>query len=204
MGIILRFEFLIQGKGGAAHPFLEEMTMDEIEQGFSAIVEKIDLLKKDGASLAADVKKNDAALLARMATMASPLIPEIGLSMMVRGKQDGKGDIYDAEYFTEMMIMLGKTDPIEFRPDDPEKRVESQYCILSEKGEFFELMYSSDNFIIDSYLGPLSPEDVLELYGYDVMYLLYRALHDFLKKQDELVNALQITLQFVFNQPESR
>lgn len=178
--------------------------MDEIEQGFSAIIEKIDVLKKDGATLAADIKKNDGALLARMAEIASPLITEIGLSMMVRGKQDGKGDIYDAEYFTEKMIMLGKTDPIEFRPDDPKKRVESQYCILNEKGEFFELMYSSDNFIIDSYLAPLSTEDVLELYGYDVMYLLYRALHDFLKNQDVLVNALKITLEFVFNQPENR
>ncbi|KQC05371.1 MAG: hypothetical protein APR53_07830 [Methanoculleus sp. SDB] len=178
--------------------------MDEIEQGFSAIVEKIEKLKKDGTALAADVKKNDAALLGRMAEIASPLIPEIGLSMLVRGKQDGKGEIYDAEYMSEKMIMLGKTDPIDFRPDDPKKRVESQYCILSEKGKFFELMYSSDNFIIDSYLGPLSTEDVLELYGYDVMYLLYRALHDFLKKQDELVKALEITLEFVFNQPENR
>ncbi|NYT06153.1 MAG: hypothetical protein GKC04_07280 [Methanomicrobiales archaeon] len=175
--------------------------MDEIEQGLTAITKRIAKLKKDAASLTEEVKSNDAALLSRMAALAAPLVPDIGLDMLKRGKQDGKGDIYDSEYYAGRMIMLGKTDPIPFRPDNMEKRVSSQFCVLSEDGDFFELMYSTDNFLIDSYRNPVTPREVLDLYGYDVMYMLYRALHDFLKKEEELVQALQVTMKFVFGQP---
>jgi len=96
------------------------------------------------------------------------------------------------------MIVLGKTDPAGYRPDNMSKKVDDQFCVLSEDGKFYELMFSFDGFIVDSYANPISPKDALDRYGYEPMYMLYQALHDYLKGQEDLVAALKLVLAFVF------
>ncbi|MDT8358400.1 MAG: hypothetical protein RQ758_07865 [Methanomicrobiaceae archaeon] len=172
--------------------------MDAIEEGFLAISRKIELLKEEKESFSAEIKKKDSQLLERMAEHAAPFISTIGLNLLQQGKKDGKGEIFDAAYFTEKMFVLGKTDPVPFRPDDVEKPVTSQYCVLSEKGTFLELMYSENDVLIETYLNPLSPDEVLDIYGYDIMYMLYRALHDYSEEEEELVKALGRTIEYVF------
>ena len=100
------------------------------------------------------------------------------------------------------MIVLGKTDPVKLRLDDINKKVDDQFCLLSEDGKFYEIMYSSDGFLVDSYLHPLTPREVLDLYRYKIMFMLYRALHDYLKNQDALLEALEKTINFVFAKGE--
>ena len=145
-----------------------------------------------------EVKAHDAQLLQRMSESVGPLISAIGLDLLEKGKVDGKEEIYDSTYYIEKLLVLGKTEPLGFRPDDPAKTVSSQFCVLSEKGDFMELMYSSDGFLIDSYLNPISPREVLDLYGYDVMYMLYKALDEYMKEEEELVRALGRTIEYIF------
>ena len=176
------------------------MAMDTIEKGFSEILEKIEIYKKKKDELSREVAEQDAQLLGRMAQDAASLIHSIGLNMMEKGKKDPKGEIYDSVYFPERMFVLGKTDPVPYRPDAPEKKVDSQYCVLSEDGTFYELMYSSNDLVIDSYRNLLTPQEVIDLYGYDVMFMLYRALHDYMKDEEELIGALEKTLEYVFQE----
>jgi hypothetical protein len=75
-----------------------------------------------------------------------------------------------------------------------------QFCVLSEEGRFYELMYSSDGFLTDSYLDPLDAKTVLELYRYDAMIMLYTAMRDYLKGEEALVQALEKTISYVFAQ----
>ena len=96
------------------------------------------------------------------------------------------------------MIVLGKTDPAGNRPDDVSKKIDDQFCVLSEDGKFYELMFSFDGFIVDSYANPITAKDALDRYGYEPMYMLYQALHDYLKGQEDLVAALKLVLAFVF------
>jgi hypothetical protein len=132
-----------------------------------------------------------------MAEQTAPLISSIGLSLLRRGKQDTKGEIYDPEYYREKMIVLGKTTPVPYRPDNPSVPVVDQFCVLSEKGEFYELMYSTDGFLTDSYINHITAEDVLRVYGEEPFFMLYHALKDFLKGQEDLVEALQKVLNFI-------
>jgi len=178
--------------------------MDEIETGFTRILEKIEQDKKKIKPLSETVLANDALLLARMAEAAIPVIQSIGITLLEKGKQDTKGELYDPRYYGKKMIVLGKTDPAPFRPDNSEKKVTDQFCVLSEEGKFFEIMYSSDGFITDSYLNELDAKTVLELYGYDAMYMLYKAMHDFLKGEESLIAALDTTLAFVFAEKADR
>jgi hypothetical protein len=174
--------------------------MDEIEAGFQKIVEKIGELGAKERALADNIRQNDAALLERMANSAIPVVKSIGLFMLYRGKQDIKGEIYDPGYHPRKMIILGKTEPAPFRPDDVTKKVVDQFCVLDEDGKFFELMYSSDGFLTDSYLNPVDPKTALEIYGYDVMFMLYQAMHDCLKGEEALVEALEKTISYIFPQ----
>jgi hypothetical protein len=176
--------------------------MDEIEAGFLTILQKIEDLKGKEASLAEQIRKKDVALLERMAQSAIPVIQSIGIVMLQKGKQDTKGEMYDVKYYPGKMLLLGKSDPSPYRPDDVAKKVTDQYCVLSEEGKFFELMYSSDGFVTDSYLNPLDTGSVIESYGYDAMYMLYQALHDYLKGEEVLLDALEKTISYVF--PEKR
>jgi len=172
--------------------------MDEIEAGFEKIIKKIEDLKGKEAGIVEKITKNDSVLLERMAQSSIPVVKSIGLAMLQKGKQDTKGEIYDPNYYTQKMIILGKTDPAPFRPDDTTKKITDQFCVLSEEGKFYELMYSTDGFITDSYLNPIDAGDVIEHYGYDVMYMLYQAMHDYLKSEEALMEALEKTISYVF------
>jgi hypothetical protein len=172
--------------------------MDEIETGFVKIMEKIDELKKTEGTLADKVKKNDAKLLARMAESAIPVIKTVGINMLKKGKQDTKGEMYDPQYYPQKMIILGKAETPGMRPDNPQMQVIDQFCVLSEEGDFFELMYSFDGFLTDSYLNPLDPERGIDQYGYDIMVMLYTAMHDYLKGEETLVQALDTVIGYIF------
>jgi hypothetical protein len=178
-----------------------EHTVDEVESGFSKLMEKIAALDAKKETLSREVGKKEGLLLGRMAASSIPVIEKIGLNLLRRGKQDTKGELYDAEFYPQKMIVLGKTDPVEFRPDDMSKKVTDQFCILAEDGRFYELMYSSDGFFVDSFLHPLDADAALRLYGFDIMVMLYRAMRDYLLDQEPLVDALQKTLDFIASGP---
>jgi len=172
--------------------------MEEIETGFQKILEKINALKEEKNKLSEEILENDAALLSRMAQSTTEIIEKVGLNMLKRGKVDSKGDLYDTLFFEKKMIILGKTDPVEFRPDDADKKVDDQFCALSEEGKFYEIMYSSDGFLVDSYKNEITSREALDLYGYDIMFMLYRAMHDYLEGQESLVEALGITIEYLY------
>jgi hypothetical protein len=176
--------------------------MDEIETGFTKLTEKIDEMTKNTDNAAKKIKENDAVLMEKMAGMALPVIQSIGLNMLEKGKQQGSGELYDTTFYPQKMIVLGKTEPVKFRLDDISKKVDDQFCLLSEDGKFYEIMYSSNGFLTDSYLHPLTPREVLDLYGYEIMFMLYRALMDYLKNQEALLEALEKTINFVFAKEE--
>jgi hypothetical protein len=172
--------------------------MDEIEEGFNKLVGRIGEKDKEKEALVKEVRKNDAALLARMAKSAKPLISGIGLNMLERGKQDTKGELYDTAFIRKKMIVLGKTEAAGARPDNPAKKVDDQFCVFAEDGKFYELFYSFDGFLVDSYLQPVTPQQALARYGIEVMVMLYHALHDYLKGEEELINALRMTLAYIY------
>lgn len=173
--------------------------MDEIETGYNRIIEKIGQGQEKICELSETIRKNDRLLLERMAVTSVPVVQSIGITLLQKGKQDTKGELYDPKYYDNKMIILGKTDPAPFRPDNPAKKVTDQFCLLSEEGKFFEVMYSSDGFITDSCLNELDSESVLDIYGYDAMYMLYKAMHDFLKGEESLITALDTTVTFIFS-----
>ena len=173
--------------------------MDDIEKGFDALMQKIEALQENEKALAGKVKANEARLLKKMAASTVPVVKQVGLNMLRRGKQDTKGEIYDPQYYPQKMIVLGKSEqPSAFRPDNPSMPVVDQFCVLSEDGDFFELMYSFDGFLTDSCLNPVTAQKALELYGYDVMFMLYRAMHDYLKNEEALLASLEIVIGYVF------
>jgi hypothetical protein len=172
--------------------------MDEIETGFAKILERIDELKKTGETLADTVRKNDAKLLARMADSAVPVVKTAGLNLLKKGKQDTKGEIYDPQYYPQKMIILGKAETAGVRPDNPQMQITDQFCVLTEDGDLFELMYSFDGFLTDSYLNPLDAKRAMDEYGYDIIYMLYQVLHDYLKGEEALVQALDKVIGYIF------
>jgi len=172
--------------------------MDEIETGFEKLMQKIDELQTKEKSLTSEMKKNDAKLLKKMAASAVPVVKNVGLNMLRMGKQDTKGEIYDPAYYPQKMIILGKTEPAAFRPDNPGKTVTDQFCVLSEDGDFFELMYSFDGFLTDSFLNPIDTRKAIDVYGLDIMFMLYRAMHDYLEGEENLVSALDLVINYVF------
>jgi hypothetical protein len=172
--------------------------MDEIETGFAKILEKIDELKKTEGVLADTVRNNDAKLLTRMADSAVPVVKSVGLNMLKKGKQDTKGEIYDPQYYPQKMIILGKAEKASVRLDNPGMEVTDQFCVLTEDGDFFELMYSFDGFLTDSYLNPLDAKRAIDLYGYDILFMLYQAMHDYLKGEEALVQALDKVVAYIF------
>jgi len=173
--------------------------MDEIEAGFSQLVAKIEKQSKDTEKISKEIAEHDADLITRMAGISKPVIAIIGLNMLKMGKQDSKGELYDTSFYPEKMIVLAKTDPVNYRPDDVSKKVDDQFCVLSEDGKFYELMYSSDGVSVDSFLHPLSGREVIDIYRYEAMFMLYRALHDYLKNQEDLLKSLEATLKFIFS-----
>jgi hypothetical protein len=177
--------------------------MDEIEAGYKKIEQKIQELQEKSDSLSKELRDHDAELLARMAKSAVPVVRVVGLNMLKKGKQDTKGEIYDPAYFPGKMIILGKAiKPAESRPDNPQMPVTDQFCVMSEEGKFFELMYSFDGFLHDSFLNPIDTKTAIDNYGYDIMFMLYRAMHDYLKGEEALVEALEKVIGYVFAQKQ--
>jgi hypothetical protein len=174
--------------------------MDEIEAGFKKLEQKIEEMQEKGDSLSQEVRDHESDLLTRMAKSVVPIVKVVGLNMLKKGKQDTKGEIYDPAYFPGKMIILGKAvKPAASRPDNPHMPVTDQFCVLSEEGKFFELMYSFDGFLTDSYLNPINPKTAIENYGYDIMFMLYRAMHDYLKGEEALVEALEKVLGYIYS-----
>jgi hypothetical protein len=176
--------------------------MDEIEAGLKKIEKKIkelEELQAKGETLSQEIRNHDAELLERMAKSAVPVVKIVGLNMLRKGKQDTKGEIYDPAYFPGKMIILGKAvKPAESRPDNPQMPVTDQFCVMSEEGKFFELMYSFDGFLTDSYLNPIDAKSAIDIYGYDIMFMLYRAIHDYLKGEEALIQALEKVITYIF------
>jgi hypothetical protein len=172
--------------------------MDEVETGFKTLVARIEAREKEKEALSEELRKKDILLLTRMAKSARPLISKIGLNMLQRGKQDTKGELYDTVFFRNKMIVLGKTEPEGQRPDNQAKKVDDQFCVFSEDGKFYELLYSFDGFLVDSYLQPVTPEQALTRYGMDIMVMLYLALKDYLEGDEELVKSLRLTLGYLY------
>lgn len=170
--------------------------MDEVvEKGFERLCELVSETKKKQKKAAAAVKKEDVKLLSMMQEAVGSVVSEIGQEFIQRAKKDQKGDLYDQVYYPDKMILLGKPkEMLETRPDNPAKKVSQQFCVLSQAGNLFELMFSDDGFIIDTYAAPLSPEDALEFYGYDIIYMLYAAMRDYALAQQDILDALNITL----------
>jgi len=171
--------------------------MDQIEKGYRELLKKIDEFNSKRDELSEEVRAREAALMARMGEMTAPLVARIGMNMLKRGKADTKGEMYDTVYYQQKMIVLGKTDPVAHRPDNISKKVDDQFCVLAEDGRFYEMMYSTGGIVVDSYQNPLSPEDALQIYGHEIMVMLYRAMRDYLEGQKELLDALEKTLAFV-------
>jgi hypothetical protein len=172
--------------------------MDEIEAGFKKMTEKIEDLKKTETPLSDEIRAHDGELLGRMIVMAKPVVKSVGLNLLKIGKQDTKGELYDPNYYNEKMIVLGKCEPASFRPDDPTKKIADQFCVLSERGRLYELMYSSDGFLTDSFLNPVEPKAAIGTYGYDIMFMLYQGMHDYMKSEQDLIAALEKVIGFVF------
>lgn len=170
--------------------------MDTIEKGYQELLKKIDEMDSRRDALSDEIRSHEAELMSRMGEMTAPLVGRIGMNMLRRGKQDTKGEMYDTAFYEKKMILLGKTDPLEHRPDDFNKKVVDQFCVLSEDGKFYELMYSSEGIIVDSYPNPLTPGDALQIYGHEIMVMLYRAMRDYLEGQKELLDALEKTIVF--------
>jgi len=177
--------------------------MDEIEAGYKKLEQKIQELQEKTDSLSQEIRDHDAELLARMAISAVPVVRAVGLNMLKKGKQDTKVEIYDAAYFPGKMIILGKaTKPAASRPDNPQMPITDQFCVMSEEGKFFELMYSFDGFLHDSYLNHIDTKTAIDHYGYDIMFMLYRAMHDYLKGEEALVEALEKVIGYIFAQKQ--
>jgi len=175
--------------------------MDEIEKGFDLIFEQLEELEAKKEERARQILEGKAKLLEKMATMSASIVARVGMNMVNRAKLDSKGEPYNAEYYQKKMLVLGKTEPAKFRPDDVSKAVADQFCVLSEEGKFSELMYSSDPIFMDSYLNPLTPDQVLDIYGLEIMFMLYRAMRDYMEANRDLVEALGKVIVFVFGEP---
>jgi len=173
--------------------------MDSIvEQGFDRLLEVIKETKEKQDDAAEKIMEKDTVLLEKMIAAVAQIIPNVGSEFLLKAKQDTKGDLYDQKYYPDKMIILGKTEsPVSFRPDDPKKKVTTQFCVASEKGELFELMFSNDGFIVDTYASPLSAEDALAFYGYDIIYMLYSAIREFALAEEDVLDALNLTLGFL-------
>ena len=173
------------------------MTNDEIERGFAAIEERIAASREAIAEAADTVKQNEAALLERMAATAAAIVPAAGLEVMARGKVDVAGEMFDQTFYPGKMLILGRTEPMPFRPDNPEKTVTDQFCVLRSDGTLAELMYSSDTELVDSLLAPIAPGEALDVYGPELLFMLYRGLRQYLEGQEALLDALRTTLEYI-------
>ena len=169
-----------------------------VEQGFDRLLDIIKETKAKQQETAELIVHEDKVLLEKMISAVVPVVQAAGSLFLQKAKQDTKGDLYDQKYYPDKMIILGKSEsPASFRPDDPKKQVTQQFCVASEKGELFELMFSTDGFVVDTYASPLSAEDALAFYGYDILYMLYSAIREYALAEEDVLEALSLTLGYL-------
>jgi hypothetical protein len=174
-----------------------ETTLTVIEQGFNRLSE---LVTENSGLIAAkggEVRAREASLLGKMGMRAAELVPSIGLNVLEYGKIGLDGEVFNARHYAQKVLVLGRTDPMPFRPDNPEKKIDDQFCVLREDGTFAELMYSSAGGIADSYLQQITADEALAIYGYELMFMLYRAFGEYLAGEETLVAALGEVLSFL-------
>ncbi|MCK9278784.1 MAG: hypothetical protein M0P22_11935 [Methanoculleus sp.] len=168
-----------------------------IKEGYNRLLETLGDLQAKKEDSASELRGNAGALLARMAADTAPVVERIGLEMLRRAKREASGELYEQEYYDKKMIVLGKGEPLPYRPDDPGKPVDTQICVLGEDGNFYEVMYTNTDIRIDSYLAPMTPEEAFDIYGYDLVFMLYRALYEYAEKEEELTAALARTIEYL-------
>ncbi len=168
-----------------------------IEEGYARLLETLDDLQEKREESAAALRENIGALIARMAADTAPVVGTIGLEMLRRAKREASGELYGQEYYEKKMFVLGKTEPLPYRPDDPTKPIDTQVCVLDEEGKFYEVMYTTTDIRTDSYKNPITPEEAVDIYGYDLVFMLYRALYEYVEKEEELVAALAQALEYI-------
>jgi len=173
------------------------LRFDDGEDLMPRLLETLDALEAEKEEAAAKVRENAATLLARMAADAAPVVKKVGLEMLRRARREASGQLYDQEFYEKRMIVLGKGDPLPYRPDDTAKPVDVQICVLDEDGVFHELMYTNTEIRTDSYLSVLTPDEAFEIYGYEILFMLYRALYEYAEKEEELMAALARTLEYI-------
>ncbi|MFW5638545.1 MAG: hypothetical protein ACOCG4_04715 [Methanoculleus sp.] len=168
-----------------------------IEEGYARLLETIGDLQAKKEESAAELRRNIGVLATRMAADTAPIINVIGLEMLWRAKREASGELYDQEFYEKKMIVLGKSDPLPYRPDDPGKPIDTQLCVLDEDGDFYEVMYTTTEIRVDSYKSPLTPEEAFDLYGYDLIFMLYRAMYEYTEQEEELTDALAQVLEYI-------
>ena len=168
-----------------------------IEEGYARLLETVGDLQAKKEESAKELREKTGALVARMAADTAPAVKKIGLEMLWRAKREASGELYDQEFYEKKMIVLGKADPLPYRPDDPSKPIDTQICVLDEDGKFCEVMYTTTEIRVDSYANALTPEEAVDLYGYDLVFMLYRALYEYVEKEEELTAALARALEYI-------
>ncbi|NLM30785.1 MAG: hypothetical protein GX216_10275 [Methanomicrobiales archaeon] len=168
-----------------------------IEEGYARLLETLEELQAKKEESTAALQENIGALVTRMAADATPVVGRIGLEMLQRAKREASGELYDQDYYEKKMIVLGKAEPLPYRPDDPTKPIDTQVCVLDEEGKFYEVMYTTTDIRVDSYKSPITPEEAVDIYGYDLVFMLYRALYEYAEKEEELVAALAQALEYI-------
>lgn len=168
-----------------------------IDEGYAQLLETIGDLQAKKEKATTELRESAGALVARMATDTAPVVNGIGLEMLWRAKREASGELYDQEFYEKKMIVLGKANPLPYRPDDPSRPVDTQICVLDEEGTFYEVMYTTTDIRVDSYASPLTPEEAFDIYGYDLVFMLYRALYEYAEKDEELMAALARALEYV-------
>ncbi len=144
------------------------------------------------------MRAQDADIVGKMGVMTAPVIHNVGITILEKGKKDNQGEIYDAKHYPSRVFVLGKSaEPVPYRPDNLSRQVIDQFCLLSEDGKFYEVMYSADELVVDSYMGELTPRQLIDLYGYEVVFMLYQGMKQYLEGQEKLLSALEITLDLL-------
>ncbi len=73
---------------------------------------------------------------------------------MTKASRITKGELYDSVFYQKKMIVLGKADAVNSGLMTSVKGFRSVLRPFG-KGKFYELSYSSDGFLVDSYLNPV-------------------------------------------------
>lgn len=171
---------------------------DVVTNGYSRLVDLIQTTDAGIDKHAEQIRAQESVLLEKMGIMTGPIIRNVGITILEKGKKDKDGEIYDACHYPSRVFVLGKSaDIAPYRPDNMSRAVIDQFCLICEDGKFYEVMYSADELIVDSYLGELTPRQVLDIYGYDAVFMLYKGMKQYLEGQENLLAALGVTLQFL-------